>query len=77
MGTLTIRLPDDKHLKLKELAKARGTNVNQLIEEISTVALADFDAQMRFQTWAAMGNVQRGLELLDKLERSQGTEDRD
>ncbi|KPQ37941.1 MAG: toxin-antitoxin system HicB family antitoxin [Phormidium sp.] len=67
MGTLTIRLPDDKHLKLKELAKTRGTSVNQLIEELSIVALADFDAQMRFQTWAAMGNVQRGLELLEKL----------
>ncbi len=76
MGTLTIRLPDDKHLRLKELAKARGTSVNKLIEELSTVALAEFDVQTRFQTWAATGNVKRGLELLDKLDRSHHTQDR-
>ncbi|MBO9997913.1 MAG: ribbon-helix-helix protein, CopG family [Cyanobacteria bacterium SID2] len=69
METLTIRLPDDKHLRLKELAKARGMSVNKLMEELSTVALAEFDAQTRFQALAATGNVNRGLKLLDKLDR--------
>jgi len=40
MATLTIRLPDDKHLRLKKLAESQGLSVNKLIEELSTIALA-------------------------------------
>lgn len=29
MATLTIRLPDDKHNRLKELAQAKGISVSQ------------------------------------------------
>jgi len=36
MATLTIRLPDDKHTRLKELAQSRGISVNKLMEELST-----------------------------------------
>jgi predicted transcriptional regulator len=69
MGTLTIRLPDDKHERLKELAKKRQISVNKLIEELSTVALAEFDAETRFRAMAAQGVVEEGLALLDKLDR--------
>jgi predicted transcriptional regulator len=69
MGTLTIRLPDDKHERLKELAKKRQISVNKLIEELSTVALAEFDAETRFRAMAAKGVVEEGLALLDKLDR--------
>jgi len=34
MATLTIRLPDDKHERLKELARRRNLSVNKLIEEL-------------------------------------------
>jgi predicted HicB family RNase H-like nuclease len=37
MATLTIRMPDDKHQRLKELAESQGISVNKLIEELSTV----------------------------------------
>jgi predicted HicB family RNase H-like nuclease len=40
MATLTIRLPDEKHNRFKELAQAKGISVNKLIEELSTIALA-------------------------------------
>jgi predicted transcriptional regulator len=69
MATLTIRLPDDKHERLKELAKRRNISVNKLIEELSTIALAEFDAETRFRTMAAKGNVEAGQDLLDQLER--------
>ncbi len=69
MATLTIRLPDDKHERLKELAKKRQISVNKLIEELSTVALAEFDAETRFRAMAAKGVVEEGLVLLDKLDR--------
>lgn len=68
MATLTIRLPDDKHERLKELAKRRNISVNKLIEELSTIALAEFDAETRFRVMAAKGSVETGLALLDKLD---------
>lgn len=69
MATLTIRLPDDKHSRLKELAKARGISLNKLMEEFSNIALAEFDAHTRFKVLAAMGNKDQGLALLDNLDR--------
>ena len=70
MGTMTIRMPDATHERLKRLAKARNVSVNKLIEEFSTVALAEFDAETRFLARAARGNPKRGLSLLKKLDRS-------
>ena len=70
MRTMTIRLPDDKHDRLKALAARRGLSLNKLIEEFSTVALAEFDAETRFLARAKMGDRQRGLELLDKLDKA-------
>jgi predicted transcriptional regulator len=72
MATLTIRLPDEKHARLKELALSRGISVNKLVEELSTIALTEFDAYTRFRAMAAMGNMNEGLALLDKLDGVQG-----
>lgn len=69
MATLTIRLPDDTHQRLKLLAKKRNISINKLFEEFSTAALAEFDAQNRFLAQAARGNPKRGLELLDKIDK--------
>jgi len=68
MATLTIRIPDDKHYRLKALAKYRHVSVNKLIEELSTLALAEFDTEVRFRALSENGNPARGLELLDKLD---------
>lgn len=68
MTALTVRLPDEKHLRLKALAKSRGTPLNRLIDDMTTLMLAEFDAETRFQLRIARGAGQeaRGLELLDK-----------
>lgn len=71
MATLTIRLPDEKHERLRQLAERRNISMNKLIEELSTVALADFDAETRFQARAALGSREQGLRLLDELDRSE------
>jgi predicted transcriptional regulator len=68
MATLTIRLPDDKHLRLKKLAESQGLSVNKLIEELSTIALVEFDTHTRFKLLAAKGDRVTGLKLLDKLD---------
>ncbi len=68
MSTLTVRLPDDKHTRLKALARHRNISLNKLIEEISTQVIAEFDTEVRFRALAATGDVQQGLELLNKLD---------
>lgn len=72
MATLTIRLPDDTHERLRLFARHRDLSVNKLMEELATASLASFDTETRFRTRAALGTPQRGLELLDKLDASFG-----
>jgi len=61
MSTLTVRLPDDKHNRLKALAAHKKLSLNKLIEELTT------------QATAATGDKKRGLELLDKLDSHFGS----
>ena len=68
MSTLTIRLPDDKHLRLRKLAKHRSMSINKLMEELATISIAEFDAETRFRTLAARGSAKKGLAILDKLD---------
>ena len=68
MSVLTIRLPEDKHERLKELAKVRGISINKLMEELSTIALTEFDAETRFRALAAQGNPERGIAILNELD---------
>jgi predicted DNA-binding protein len=70
MAALTVRLPDDKHQRLKALAKTRGAPLNRLIDEMTTLMLAEFDAETRFRLRAqnGAGKAQRGLELLNQLD---------
>ena len=68
MSTLTIRLPDDKHLRLRKLAKHRAMSINKLMEELATISIAEFDAETRYRTLAARSSVKKGLAILDKLD---------
>ena len=68
MATLTIRLPDDKHSRLKALAQSRGVSINKLMEELSTLVLAEFDAWTRFQALAMQGDTAQGLDVLQQLD---------
>ena len=68
MTAMTIRLPDDKYRRLKELSARRGTSVNRLIDEMTTQMLVEFDIETRFALRAAQGagKAARGLDLLRK-----------
>jgi len=68
MSTPTIRLPDDKHARLRQLAKHRDISVNKLVEELATISIAEFDAESRFCALAARGSAKKGLAILDKLD---------
>jgi predicted transcriptional regulator len=74
MRTLTIRLPDDKHLRLRKLAKHRSMSVNKLMEELATISIAEFDAETRFRELAARGSARKGLAILDRLDAAFGRE---
>ena len=68
MSIVTIRLPKDKHARIKQLARARKTSVNKLLEDLATAALAGHDAELRFRALAAMGNPARALKILNRLD---------
>ena len=76
MARLTIRLPDAKHARLKQLAERQGVSLNKVIEEWSSMALARFDAETRLWLRAERGDPSTGLTLLDKLDRVPGPESR-
>ncbi|MCK6415416.1 MAG: ribbon-helix-helix domain-containing protein [Giesbergeria sp.] len=69
MSTLTIRLPDDTAQRLKNLAQTRGLSINKLMEELSTQAIAAFDAETRFRALAVRGDAGQALAILDRLDR--------
>lgn len=68
MVALTVRLPEEKHRRLKALAKSRGTPLNRLIDEMTTQMLVEFDAETRFRLRAerGAGNIDHALALLNK-----------
>lgn len=68
MSALSVRLPDDKHDRLRSMARTRGTTINRLIDEMTTLMLAEFDAETRFRLRAGRGQEKaaRGLALLKK-----------
>ena len=68
MATMTIRIPDGKHERLRRLAETQGVSLNKLVDEWASMALAQFDAETRFKARAARGSAKRGLALLDKLD---------
>ena len=70
MSALTVRLPDDKHARLRALAQSRGTTLNRLIDDMTTMMLVEHDAETRFRLRAARGSgrTERGLELLAKAQ---------
>lgn len=69
MGTITLRLPDDIHQGIKVVAAQRKMSVNKLYEEISSSLLRGHNAEIRFRKRAAEGSREKGLAILDKLDK--------
>lgn len=68
MTALTLNFPDEKLRRLEAVAQARGTNLVRLFDDISTLVLAEADAETRFRLRAerGAGREERGLELLHR-----------
>ena len=72
MSTLTIRLPDDTHARMKTLARQCAVSVNKLMEELCTIAVTQHDAETPFRALAARGSLDEGLRVLDRLDAALG-----
>lgn len=70
MSALTLRLPDQKHERLKALARMRGISLARLLDELTTQALVEFDCETRFAARAQRGSnqLERGLALLKQAQ---------
>ena len=66
-------VPKDKQDRRQRLAEARGGSMNRSIDERTTAAIAQFDVETRFRAAAARGDRERGLALLEKLDRKLGS----
>lgn len=66
---MTIKMADEQHERLRQVAKQKGVTVNQFLQELSTIAVAQFDAEARFRARARRGNPAKGLKVLDKLDK--------
>lgn len=69
MSTLTIRLQDEQHERIRALAKQRGISLNKLFEEFAARAIAEFDTETRFRVRHERGDPTRGLAILDALDQ--------
>ena len=72
MGLIHLRIPDEKHQRLRELAKSRNISVNKLLEELTTMALTEYDLETRFKLRASRGSTEKALLVLDKLKQDFG-----
>jgi hypothetical protein len=70
MPTITLRLPEAKHERLKHLGRSKNVSLNKLFEDWATVALVQEDIQSSYEISKARGNRQHGLDLLDKLDKA-------
>lgn len=70
MSALTLRLPDDRHQRLRAMAEARGVTLNRLIDQADDhrdarrVRRRDTLPCTRAARRGAAGGVSRGLEPL-------------
>lgn len=69
MATITLRIPDEKHDRLKLYAKEQGVSLNKLFDEFATVALTQFDAKKQFTLIATKGDAKHGMDILEALDR--------
>jgi hypothetical protein len=68
MTALTLDMPDENLRRLDVVARARGTSVARLFDEMSVIMLAEADAETCFRLRAqrGAGKEARGLDFLGK-----------
>ncbi len=68
MDPATKPMHDDKHARLRQLARHRDISANRLVEELATISIAEFEAETRFRTHVAQVSAKKGIAILYKLD---------
>mgnify|MGYP006283857213 CR=1 FL=1 len=70
MGTLSIRIPDSLHDKLKNLSKKEKISLNQLINSAVTEKISALETEEYLKERAKNGSLDKYLKVLDKVNES-------
>ncbi|MGB0334012.1 MAG: toxin-antitoxin system HicB family antitoxin [Opitutales bacterium] len=67
MSSITVRLPDSVHRKVKEVAKVDGVSINQFISSAVGEKLASVLTASYLEERAARGSREKFKKVLDKV----------
>lgn len=67
MSTVSLRLPNSIHNRVKELAKLDGVSINQFISVALTEKVSVLNAVDYLEKRASRGNVEKFRSVLDKV----------
>ena len=67
MSTLSLRLPDSLHEKIKSLAKNEGISINQFISSAAAEKMSALLTVKYLEKKASMGNKKAFLEAMEKV----------
>ena len=67
MGALSLRLPESIHRHIRDIAKAEGVSINQLISSAITEKISAIMTEEYLQKRADMANVKDMEAILNKV----------
>ena len=67
MSTMSLRLPESLHQKVRELADREGVSINQLVTTALAEKISALLTQEYLEARAARGSREKFLEVLDKV----------
>jgi len=67
MGALSLRLPESIHRHIREIAKAEGVSINQLISSAITEKISAIMTEEYLQKRAARANIKDMEAVLNKV----------
>jgi len=67
MGTLSVRMPNSLHSKLKKLSKKEKVSLNQLINSAITEKISALETEEYLINRAKKGSKKKYLEVLEKV----------
>jgi len=66
MSAITLRLPDDKHQRLKILSEQRGISINQILNEMTTLLILILKRAFESEPSVAKGKLGVAYSCLKK-----------
>lgn len=71
MSAITIDLPKNQYEKLQQLADSQNMSVNKLLNNLSVMAISEYEAHKAFEERQRQGDIKAGLTIIQKLKSCQ------